>query len=203
MISIIDYGIGNVASIANMLTKIGVKVQLVSSVNDIESSQKLILPGVGSFDAGIKTLSAQGFDDAITKAVENGAYLLGICLGMQMLLDSSEEGSLKGLSLIEGRASKFDRRGLDIKIPHMGWNVVNPTSNSSLFDRSFTEHRYYFVHSYFVKCNDFHNEVAYASHGADFCCAVQKDRVMGVQFHPEKSHKFGMRMFEKYSDLPC
>ena len=203
MISVIDYGIGNIASIVNMLKKIGVSARLVNTVEDIEASSKLILPGVGSFDAGISRLRSLGFEAAIQNALGKNAYILGICLGMQMLLERSEEGELKGLSLIEGSSQKFDARSFDIKVPHMGWNIVVPSERSVLFDRALPEHRFYFVHSYFVKCKDQNNEIARANYGSKFCCAIQKGRVMGVQFHPEKSHKFGMTLLAKYAELPC
>jgi glutamine amidotransferase len=198
---VIDSGMGNLASVANMIRKIGGEAKISSSPEEICQAQKLVLPGVGSFDAGINALKNRSLDLAVNTAVkENGSFLLGICLGMQLLFESSEEGSQPGLGLIQGHVHRFRMDDQNLRIPHMGWNVVKPKQASKLFNAE-EEQRFYFVHSYHVDCVNPEDVSAKTHHGYDFISAVESDNVMGVQFHPEKSHRFGMALFKRFLNL--
>jgi glutamine amidotransferase len=198
---VIDSGMGNLASVANMIRKIGGEAKISSSPDEICQAEKLVLPGVGSFDAGINSLKNNSLDLAIKKAIkENGSFLLGICLGMQLLFESSEEGIEPGLGLIPGHVCKFQLDGQNLRIPHMGWNIVKPKQDSNLFNIE-DEQRFYFVHSYHVNCANAEDASARTHYGYDFVSAVESDNVMGVQFHPEKSHRFGMSLFKRFFDL--
>ena len=201
---VIDSGIGNLASVANMIRKIGGEAKISSSPDEIRQAHKLILPGVGSFDAGINALKERSLDTAVKAAVkENGCMLLGICLGMQLLFETSEEGNQSGLGLIKGHVRYFQLNDEKLRVPHMGWNIVKPKRSSNLFDLE-DEHRFYFVHSYHVNCMNAKDVSATTHHGYDFVSAAQSGNVMGVQFHPEKSHRFGMALFKRFYDLlPC
>jgi imidazole glycerol-phosphate synthase subunit HisH len=198
---VIDSGMGNLASVANMIRKIGGEAKITSSPEEISQAQKLVLPGVGSFDAGINALTNYSLDLAIKKAVkENGSFLLGICLGMQLLFESSEEGTQSGLGLIPGHVKRFRLDDQNLRIPHMGWNVVRPKQSSNLFNVE-DKQRFYFVHSYHVDCTNVKDVSAETQYGYDFVSAVESKNVMGVQFHPEKSHRFGMGLFERFLNL--
>ena len=197
-IIVVDSGIGNLASVVNMIQKIGGEAKISSSLDEIRQAQKLVLPGVGSFDAGIIALKERSLDIAVKSAVkENGSLLLGICLGMQLLFDSSEEGSLPGLGLIPGHVCYFQLKDEKLRVPHMGWNIVKPKRSSILFDIE-DEHRFYFVHSYHVNCLNAKDVSATTHHGYDFVSATESGNVMGVQFHPEKSHEQGLKLLENF-----
>lgn len=200
MITIIDYGMGNIASIKKMLKKIGYDSELTNNRETILNSQKIILPGVGAFDYGMKNLKDQDLIQVLRyKAIEEKTPFLGICLGMQLLGKSSEEGEEEGLSLIDFNTIKFKFDNQKLKIPHMGWNYIEYNSDSKLFKDMYEKARYYFVHSYYVKNNDSYT-IARANYGFDFSAAVRKDNILGVQFHPEKSHKFGMRLLKNFAE---
>ena len=200
MITVIDYGMGNIASVANMIRYLGGASTITSDPAEIAAARKLILPGVGSFDAGMTALRQSGLDAAIKTAVENGAKLLGICLGMQLLLEGSEEGEIAGLGLISGRSRRLTPSGR-LRVPHMGWNRVQPVRPSSLFEPDAEDQRFYFVHSYFAECDDTADTCAVSEYGRTFASAVERGNVMGVQFHPEKSHQYGMALFRRYLAL--
>lgn len=199
MLTIIDYGMGNVGSIINMVKKAGVKSELTSDLNTIRLAQKIILPGVGSFDRAIENLESLHIKEAIIEKALSGTPILGICLGMQLLADSSEEGVLPGLGLIPGRVTKFHLPS-PLKVPHMGWNSVSFNSGCPLFKsfEDFEETRFYFVHSFYFKCTSSDHEIGVTSHGFPFTSCVQNNNIFGVQFHPEKSHKFGLRLFNNF-----
>jgi imidazole glycerol-phosphate synthase subunit HisH len=198
---IIDSGMGNIASVANMIRKIGGEAKISSSSDEIFRARKLVLPGVGSFDAGINALKSSSLDLAIKKTVkENSSFIMGICLGMQLLFESSEEGKQPGLGLIQGHVRRFRLEDQNLRIPHMGWNVVKPEHTSNLFNVK-EEQRFYFVHSYHVDCANEKDVSAFTHYGYDFVSAVECNNVMGVQFHPEKSHRFGMNLFKRFFDL--
>lgn len=201
MIVILDYGMGNVASVANMFRKINVDTRLSSDPGEVQSATKLILPGVGAFDSGVTALQHRGLDVALRQAVGRGAHLLGICLGMQLLLDSSDEGVLPGLGLVPGRAIRFDASGAGLRVPHMGWNVVRPVRDSALFSQKDEEQRFYFVHSFHAVCRDARDVAAVTPYGNNFIAAFERGRVIGAQFHPEKSHRFGMTLLKRFSEL--
>ena len=203
MIVIVDYGSGNIGSIRNMFKKVGVKEPVCSgSPEDILAADKLILPGVGSFDNGMKNLREKGLIEILNKKViEQNTPILGICLGMQLLTKSSEEGVEKGLGWLDAKTVKFQfNSGQKLKIPHMGWNYVIVKKENSLIDIE-GKKRFYFVHSYYVECTNPNDVLAQANYHFDFTCMVQKDHIMGAQFHPEKSHKFGMKLFENFAKM--
>ena len=192
---------GNLASVVNIIRKMGGEAIISSSPDEIRQASKLVLPGVGSFDVGMSALKERSLDIAIKAAVkESCAMLLGICLGMQMLFDSSEEGDQPGLGLIKGRVRRFQLSDQKLCVPHMGWNVVKPSRASNLFDMK-AKARFYFVHSYHADCANVENISATTHYGYDFVSAVENGNVMGVQFHPEKSHRFGMALFKRYLSL--
>ncbi len=199
MIAIIDYGLGNLGSIANMLKVIGEKSVITSDAEKIKAADKLILPGVGAFDAGMSHLNESGLVDVIKSEAAAGKPILGICLGMQLLGLSSEEGELPGLGLIDFTCKRFDiPEEMGLKVPHMGWDVVDFKKQVPLLDGIEGRQRYYFVHSYHAMCKHYEDVMMTCDYGYEFACAVNKGNVYGVQFHPEKSHDFGMRLFENF-----
>lgn len=202
MITIVDYGVGNLGSIRNMLKKVGSESRITSFPSEISTANKLILPGVGAFDAGMRHLQNSGLIPALQERVkERGVPILGICLGMQLLTQRSEEGVLPGLGWVDAEAVRFKiEEGASLKVPHMGWNVVNPHKPSLLLNGAHPEERFYFVHSYFVRCSNRADVLLTARHGNEFDAAFESDNIMGVQFHPEKSHKFGMRLLRNFAE---
>ena len=203
MISIIDLDIGNVGSISNMLKKLNQKVQLIQTSQEVLSAEKLILPGVGAFDYGMQRITDLGLANAIMQKAKDGVPLLGICLGMQLLLQGSEEGNLPGLGLIDGIAKKFDRNKLSRKVPHMGWNSIIDKSKSSFLSgiTEDSDSRFYFVHSYYADQVPTENTLCLTNYGMDFVSGIMQEKVFGVQFHPEKSHRFGMQLMRNFSYL--
>lgn len=199
MIVVVDYGMGNLGSIVNMLKKIGESSQIADSFDDILSAKKLILPGVGAFDAAMTKINETGLRQILDKKVlEEKTPVLGICLGMQLLTRSSDEGKMEGLSWIPADTKKIPSKD-GLKIPHMGWNVVKKSTPSELtegFEEG--EHRFYFVHSYAVRVDNQENSILKTNYGIEFDSAIQKDNVFGVQFHPEKSHRFGKKLFANF-----
>ena len=202
-IVILDYGVGNIGAIQNMLSYLNINSLITNNLDTISSAKKLILPGVGNFGTGMSSLRNNGMGEALTQALGDDAKLLGICLGFQMLFNSSEEApEQKGLGLIEGHVEKFSSKQIKQRVPHVGWNAVRPVRDTKLFDTSLVDLRYYFVHSYFAKCDDEDAIAANCNYGGEFVCAVEKNNIFGVQFHPEKSHRFGMEIFSKFASLP-
>lgn len=200
---IIDYKVGNIGSIINMFKKIGVEAKLSSSKEEILNADKLVLPGVGSFDNGMKNLRESGLIEVLNKKVlKDNTPLLGICLGMQLLMESSEEGRERGLGWIDGEVKKFyfGENKDKLKIPHMGWNIVVPTNKETLYNGFGEENRFYFVHSYHVVCKNKENILGTTHFGYDFASSVYKNNIFGVQFHPEKSHKFGMQLLKNFME---
>lgn len=203
MITIVDYGMGNLGSIFNMFKKIGVQSKITSDKNEIEKATKVLLPGVGSFDAAMSKIKELDFQSLLNyKALEEKIPILGICLGMQLLTNSSEEGTLPGLGWIPAETLKFKLdANQNLKIPHMGWNMVQKNRASKLIDNFEEEARFYFVHSYYVKCQNDANSILKTNYGLTFDSAIQKDNIYGAQFHPEKSHKFGMTLLKNFSEI--
>ena len=197
MITVISNTTGNISSILNMIKKIGVKTILTDDYDDISKSKTLIFPGVGNFDTVMEKIYEKKIDKAILNALNNGCKLLGICVGMQALFSESEEGNLKGLNLIEGKIMKFNFEDKKFKVPHMGWNTVK-FKKGSIFDNLLNNNRFYFVHSYYAKCNDEQNILGITNYKKDFVSAVSKENICGVQFHPEKSHYFGKKFLEVF-----
>ncbi len=204
MIVIIDYGMGNLGSIRNMLRKIGAPAEISSRPEVLESADKLILPGVGAFDSGMRSLAEKGMIPLLNRRIlEEKCLILGICLGMQLMTRESEEGNLPGLGWIAATTRRFRFAGdsANLKIPHMGWNLVKPANRATLFS-GLEEPRFYFVHSYHVCCDDPADVLGTTSYGFEFTSAVKRDNIMGTQFHPEKSHKFGLKLLRNFVDLP-
>lgn len=203
MLVIVNYGMGNLGSLRNMFRFIGKEAEVESSPDRIARASKLILPGVGNFDAAIKAINkVYGLSDVIKrKALEEKVPLLGICLGMQLLLDSSEEGSLPGLGLISGKVLRFPHHE-SLKIPHMGWNFARPTKGNNQFQQNLcSDARYYFAHSYYAKVTNPEDSLMKTTHSVEFDSAVMHRNMLGVQFHPEKSHRFGIELLKKFVDL--
>lgn len=200
MIAIIDYGLGNLGSIGNMLKVIGEKPLITSDKDEIGKADKLILPGVGAFDAGMANLSRKNLIEVIKEqALQEKKPILGICLGMQLLGRKSEEGSLAGLDLIPFDNIRFQLDDTDLKIPHMGWDIVKIKQENHPIVKELTGvQRYYFVHSYHAKCDSEKNILMTCDYGYEFASAVVKDNIYGVQFHPEKSHDFGMALLSNF-----
>lgn len=204
MIAIIDYNMGNVASIENILRKIGTEAIITSDPSVIRKASKIILPGVGAFDYGMMNLDKLGIIEVLKETViESNVPLLGVCLGMQLLTDDSEEGTLKGLGFVKAHTKKFksEYNGEKLRIPHMGWNYINVKSDTGLFKNSLDDMRFYFVHSYYVECESDENILATTEYGGKFASAIGKDNIMGVQFHPEKSHKYGMNLLRNFVEM--
>ncbi len=201
MVAIIDYGVGNLSSIKNMLKKIGVDAEISGKAEDIQAADKVILPGVGHFDYGMQHLYDSGLVNVLNNDVLiNKKPILGICLGVQLLTQSSEEGKEKGLGWIKGKTIAFDKNRLSPgqKIPHMGWTDVKAFERSKLFTGMYAEPRFYFVHSYHLALNNPVDILAAANYGYDFTVGIEHENILGVQFHPEKSHKFGMKLLENF-----
>ncbi len=202
MICILDYGVGNLASIKNMLKRIGVESIISSSIEDVQSASKLILPGVGAFDTCAKELRLSGLQDALNKKVMvEGVPVLGVCVGMQLLFDGSDEGQLPGLSWIQGHCRKLDLSKMPqtYKVPHMGWTDVCVKKKSKLLSGLESDSRFYFVHSYYGVPSNEKDVLLTAEYGYNIAVGVEKNNILGVQFHPEKSHKFGMKLLTNFS----
>ena len=202
MIHIIDYGMGNFGSIRNMLKHIGFQSEVTSEIMQISSAEKLILPGVGSFDNGMAKITELGLTSILDKmALEEKIPILGICLGMQLMTTKSEEGFSRGLGWIDAETVKFHHNGNKLKIPHMGWNIVDIVRSSPIVKDMDFEPRFYFVHSYYVKCNNSDDVIGKTEYGRDFASIICKENIFGCQFHPEKSHKFGMQILRNFAEL--
>lgn len=199
MIAILDYGLGNLGSIANMLKVIGEKSKITNKPEEIYVADGIILPGVGAFDAGMQKLNESGLTDIIKDCATKGTPILGICLGMQLLGRKSEEGTLPGLGLIPFECKKFMfSDDTDLKIPHMGWDIVDIKQNNPLVNNLEGTQRYYFVHSFHAVCDSKENVLMTCDYGYEFAAAVVKGNIMGVQFHPEKSHDFGLALLTNF-----
>jgi len=201
MINIVDYGIGNLKSILNILNYIGVNSRISNSIEDIRNADKLILPGVGHFKTGMKNLIHSNLIDTLNEEVlAKKKNILGICLGMQLMTKHSEEGDCDGLGWIDATTKKF-QLSEPLKVPHMGWNNVNYKKDTALNKNISKEPRHYFVHSYFVDCNNKEDVLATTLYGNEFVSAFQHKNIYGVQFHPEKSHKYGMELLRNFNQL--
>jgi glutamine amidotransferase len=203
MLVILDYGIGNLSSIKNMLKKAGFDARVASDAASVEPASKIILPGIGAFDHCMQRFNASGLRPIIeTKVFESKIPILGICVGLQMLMDSSEEGTEAGLGWVSGKTVKFQKDRLEnLKIPHMGWAEVDLSKESPLTKDIGERPRFYFVHSYYVEPDSKSAELLMAQYGHPFVAGISEDNIFGVQFHPEKSHRFGMKILENFAKL--
>lgn len=202
MITIIDYKLGNTGSIINMLKRSGHKAVVSSDPDVIAKAEKLILPGVGHFGVAMEQLEQRGLIDALNhKVLKEKTPILGICLGMQLMADFSEEGNCKGLSWINARIERFKLQvNSALKVPHMGWNDVQAKKQHPILTGLEQDSRFYFVHSYHAMCTDQDNVLLETTHGYPFTAAFTKENITGVQFHPEKSHRFGMTLLKNFAE---
>lgn len=199
---IIDYGMGNLGSISNMLKFVGAESIVTSDHNIIENAQKIILPGVGHFDMAMKNINELNLVDLLRKkSLIDKVPFLGICLGMQLMCRHSEEGNRDGLCLINADVLGFKLEN-QYKVPHMGWNLIEPKNDNLILANLNNNSRFYFVHSYYVKADNEANVLTYTNYGNKFVSGItNNDNIFGVQFHPEKSHKYGMHLFRKFASL--
>jgi glutamine amidotransferase len=204
MIHIVDYGLGNVEAFLTMYKRLGLEATRATTAADLLEAHKIILPGVGAFDHAMELLDQSGMRPALESLVlRDKVPVLGICVGMQMLANSSEEGNLPGLGWVPGKVRSFrsDERSASLPMPHMGWNDVLPRPCSPIFSGLESDARFYFLHSYFFDCDEPSHVAAVASYGLNFNCAVSAGNVYGVQFHPEKSHHFGAQLLKNFWEL--
>ena len=202
MIVIVDYGMGNFGSVRNMLKKLGTDSVISSDSETIAKADKIVLPGIGHFDKAMSAIASLNLLDVLhRKAVQEKVPCIGVCLGMQLMTKGSEEGKSPGLGWVKAEARRFDPSRFDeaLRVPQMGWNLVEVAKPSPLFDDDgLEEHRYYFVHSYAIQCEDDGDVLGRTTYGYPFVSAFEHENLIGVQFHPEKSHKFGMSLFRRF-----
>jgi glutamine amidotransferase len=202
-ISVLNIGVGNTSSVIRMIELAGGRAEIIDSASEIIDASKLLIPGVGSFDYGMKNILDRELISILNFTVlEKKVPVLGICLGMQLMCKFSEEGSLPGLGWIDADVRRFKLEGKSsLKIPHMGWNTVRVVKDSPLISSDESEQRFYFVHSFHVVCNQANDSLMIANHGYDFTAAFSHENIFGVQFHPEKSHKFGLALMKKFVEF--
>jgi len=203
MIAIVDYGSGNINAFANVFKRLNIAAKVAHTKEDLTDATRIVLPGVGAFDHVMSSFNKSGLRDVVEKKViGEGIPVIGICAGMQILANGSDEGQEKGLGWIDGRVRLFDTAGIKYKtkLPHMGWNEIEHNGNP-LFADITARARYYFVHSYYFECNDPINSIASTDYGTNFTSAVNKGNVYGVQFHPEKSHQNGQQLLKNFATL--
>jgi glutamine amidotransferase len=204
MIAIVDYGLGNVAAFANIYKRLNLPAAAAKKAEDLQGASKIILPGVGAFDQAVDRLTKSGMREPLEEIVRAGRVpVLGVCVGMQMLAAGSAEGTASGLNWVPGNVKKFDVSKLEGSkaLPHMGWNDVEPAAGCKLFEGLETGARFYFLHSYYFECADFADVLAETEYGIRFSSAVCRGNLYGVQFHPEKSHRFGVRLLQNFASL--
>ena len=201
MITIVDYGMGNLGSIQNMFKRIGAPARITADPAELEHADKILLPGVGAFDGAMQRINSSGFREVLDrKALVERVPILGICLGMQLLTRSSEEGQIPGLGWIGAETRRFPISN-GLKVPHMGWNAVSQTRPSALTEGLAPDARYYFVHSFFVQVDRDEDSVLKTHYGLTFDAAIAHGNIFGAQFHPEKSHRFGMHLLANFARL--
>ncbi len=204
MIGILNYGLGNIKAFENIYRKLHIPVRVLNSKDDFEGITKLILPGVGAFDHAMTTFNQSGLREISEKMIlEDKVPVIGICVGMQMLAASSDEGKLLGLGWIKGKVHRFDESKINFAthLPHMGWNDVKVKPDSPIFVEFPTNPKFYFLHSYYFECDNASDIIATSEYGIEFTCAVNHENVFGVQFHPEKSHEYGIKLLENFSKI--
>jgi len=204
MITIIDYGSGNISAIANIYEKLNVKYKIAKTAEDVVGAKKLFLPGVGAFDETISKLDDTGFRKVLDfEVLTNKTPIIGICVGMQILAERSDEGTLPGLGYIKGHVKKLDEKSLKQKpyLPHLGWNSIEQKKNCQLFEEIDNEIGFYFLHTYYFQCEDNADVLTTTIYGESFASAVNHDNVYGIQFHPEKSHQNGIKLLHNFALL--
>ncbi|MDN5054583.1 imidazole glycerol phosphate synthase subunit HisH [Aliarcobacter butzleri] len=203
MIGIIDYGVGNIKAFANIYKNLNIPFKIVKDISEFENITKLILPGVGSFDHAMISLQNSGMKEKLDELVlEKETPVIGICVGMQMLAKSSEEGTLNGLGWIDGIVKKFDKSKIkNAPLPHMGWNNLIIEKKNKIFDNLEENPRYYFLHSYYFECENREDVIATATYGEKFDCMINHKNIYGIQCHPEKSHHNGMQLLKNFGEL--
>lgn len=204
MITLIDYGVGNIFAFQNVYKRLDISTKIAKTADDLEDAQKLILPGVGAFDYAMEQLNSSGMRNKLDELVlEKKIPIIGICVGMQMMGNRSDEGTSEGLKWIDADILKFDESLIlqRTKLPHMGWNDVNPVNEHPLFEGLEKEAIFYFLHSYYFKCNNTVDSIAISDYGIPFTSAVNADNVYGIQFHPEKSHQYGEKLLHNFAKL--
>lgn len=201
MIAIINYGLGNIKALANVYKNLNIPHKIISQTDDLKDATKIILPGVGAFDYALELLQKSGLREPLNELVlQQKLPVLGICVGMQIMVLTSEEGVLPGLAWIDGVVKKFDS-SINLPLPHMGWNNVKPVGDNKLFKNIETGSRFYFLHSYYLQCQDKRDVAAETDYGGPFTCAVNAENIYGVQFHPEKSHQNGIQLLKNFANL--
>lgn len=202
MITIVDYGLGNVNAFLNVYRRLNIPARTASRAEHLQDAAKVILPGVGAFDHAMTRLNGSGMREALDEAVlSRQVPVLGVCVGMQMLGRDSEEGSLPGLGWIDGRVRSLTSMTASLPVPHMGWNDAVPAATEPLFDRLESPARFYFLHSFYFDCDRPEDAIAMADYGSRFACAVRSRHIYGVQFHPEKSHHWGGQLLKNFAGL--
>ena len=203
MIAILDYGVGNLNSIHNMLKRNNIKSIITNEISEIKKSSKYILPGVGSFSHGIKSLKNSSFLNILENEILwNKKPILGICLGMQFFTNYSEEGGDRGLGWINASTLKFNFDNQNLAVPHIGWNQIIPKKENCIF-KNLTKNEFYFLHSFYVFCHDSNDVLANSSYGISFASSIRKGNIYGIQAHPEKSHIYGKKLFENFNNIKC
>lgn len=204
MITIVNYGSGNIKAITNIYERLGVPHKVASDPDQLAGASKIILPGVGAFDQAMGQLEHSGMRGVLDELVlRQGLPILGICVGMQLLAQGSDEGKMSGLGWVTGRVRLFDVSTLEYgtRLPHMGWNDVQSRPAEMLFRGLETAARFYFLHSFYFDCADPGEVLAVSTYGRPFACAVRRKNIYGVQFHPEKSHRFGVQLLKNFSEI--
>ena len=204
MITIIDYGVGNIFAFQNVYKRLNIPTRIAKTVKDLENVDKLILPGVGHFDYAMSQLNSSGMRERLDELVIiEKKPIIGICFGMQMMARKSDEGTVAGLGWIKADVKKFDPSTIEFhtKLPHMGWNDVKPTLNHPLFEGLEKDAIFYFLHSYYFNCNNNNEIISTSEYGVKFTSSVQHQNIYGIQFHPEKSHSNGERLLHNFAKL--
>jgi imidazole glycerol-phosphate synthase subunit HisH len=203
MIRIVDYGLGNILAFQNMYKRMNIEAGVARTAGDLDGATRIVLPGVGAFDEAMELLEKSGMRPRLTELVKDHRMpVIGVCVGMQILAQSSDEGSMPGLSWIDGEVKHFKSlSGPELPVPHMGWNDVQAGAGQKLFAGLEGEARFYFLHSFYFRCKRAEDVAASSLYGTDFACAVHRDNIYGVQFHPEKSHHFGARLLKNFAEI--
>jgi glutamine amidotransferase len=204
MVTLIDYGVGNIFAFQNVYKRLNISTKIAKKSQDLTDAKKLILPGVGSFDYAMNQLNNSGMRERLDELViEEKVPVIGICVGMQIMGNRSDEGKLEGLKWIDSEILKFDENLIKqrTKLPHMGWNDVTPVNNHPLFNGLEKGAIFYFLHSFYFKCNNPNESLAISDYGIPFSSAVHRNNIYGIQFHPEKSHQYGEKLLHNFANL--